>query len=87
MDFSPDQIAAYDAVAARLLTVGVDLSAQTSTPQDSAADVTVASITGKAGSGKTVLLTRIAEALEAAGLEEGANSKPAQYVVEKAFLD
>jgi len=25
--------------------------------------------------------------LEAAGLEEGANSKPAQYVVEKAFLD
>jgi ferredoxin/flavodoxin---NADP+ reductase len=25
--------------------------------------------------------------LEEAGLEEGANSKPAQYVVEKAFLD
>ena len=25
--------------------------------------------------------------LEKAGLEEGANSKPAQYVVEKAFLD
>lgn len=27
------------------------------------------------------------EMLEGAGLEEGANSKPAQYVVEKAFLD
>lgn len=27
------------------------------------------------------------EMLEEAGLEEGANSKPAQYVVEKAFLD
>ncbi|MEP2717010.1 ferredoxin--NADP reductase [Pseudophaeobacter sp.] len=27
------------------------------------------------------------EMLEQAGLEEGANSKPAQYVVEKAFLD
>ncbi|UWQ15901.1 ferredoxin--NADP reductase [Aliiroseovarius sp. M344] len=27
------------------------------------------------------------ELLEEAGLEEGANSKPAQYVVEKAFLD
>jgi len=27
------------------------------------------------------------EMLEDAGLEEGANSKPAQYVVEKAFLD
>ena len=27
------------------------------------------------------------ELFEAAGLEEGANSKPAQYVVEKAFLD
>ncbi|CUH50590.1 ferredoxin--NADP+ reductase [Shimia marina] len=27
------------------------------------------------------------ELLEDAGLEEGANSKPAQYVVEKAFLD
>ena len=27
------------------------------------------------------------ELLEQAGLEEGANSKPAQYVVEKAFLD
>lgn len=29
----------------------------------------------------------IKELLEEAGLEEGANSKPAQYVVEKAFLD
>ena len=27
------------------------------------------------------------EMLEEYGLEEGANSKPAQYVVEKAFLD
>ncbi|MDG2339722.1 MAG: ferredoxin--NADP reductase, partial [Paracoccaceae bacterium] len=27
------------------------------------------------------------EMLEGYGLEEGANSKPAQYVVEKAFLD
>ncbi len=27
------------------------------------------------------------ELFEEAGLEEGANSKPAQYVVEKAFLD
>jgi ferredoxin--NADP+ reductase len=29
----------------------------------------------------------IKELLEGYGLEEGANSKPAQYVVEKAFLD
>ena len=27
------------------------------------------------------------ELLEQAGLTEGANSKPAEYVVEKAFLD
>ncbi|MEL0435902.1 ferredoxin--NADP reductase [Phycobacter sp. K97] len=30
---------------------------------------------------------QLKDMLEAAGLEEGANSKPAQYVVEKAFLD
>ena len=29
----------------------------------------------------------IKDLLEGYGLEEGANSKPAQYVVEKAFLD
>ncbi len=29
----------------------------------------------------------IKDMLEGYGLEEGANSKPAQYVVEKAFLD
>jgi len=86
MEFSPDQTAAYDAVAARLLTVGVDLAAETSTPQDTAADVTVASITGKAGSGKTVLLTRIAEALEAAGLEPiGGDYEPGRKRTRRSF--
>ncbi|MGB0410233.1 MAG: ATP-dependent DNA helicase [Pikeienuella sp.] len=86
MDFSPDQIAAYDAVAARLLTVGVDIVNKTSTPQDVAADVTIASITGKAGSGKTVLLTQIAEALEASGLDPiGGDYEPGRKRTRRSF--
>ncbi|MBY8976567.1 AAA family ATPase [Rhodobacteraceae bacterium NNCM2] len=69
IDFSDDQMSAWQTVVDRLNLHGVDVVQKTTSPggeADRAADVIA--ITGKAGSGKTVLLARIADALAEAGL-------------------
>ena len=69
VDFSEDQEAAWRAIADRLAANGVDLETGTATPRDEMARPTdVLAVTGKAGSGKTVLLAEVAHRLEAMGL-------------------
>jgi len=65
---SDDQSTAYAAVASMLKQAGIDLSEETAGPPPSAETPPMA-ITGKAGSGKTLLLGQIYKALEAAGVE------------------
>jgi exodeoxyribonuclease-5 len=66
--FSPDQAEAWDAAAELLRAAGVD-------PDDATADLRdegpnrVIAITGKAGSGKTLLLAALTRALRQAGVE------------------
>ncbi|MEM0924374.1 MAG: AAA family ATPase, partial [Pseudomonadota bacterium] len=62
--FSPEQEAAWEAVSSRLAAHGIDLVEGATLPavkEGRAPDVIA--ISGKAGSGKTVLLARLAEAL------------------------
>lgn len=59
---------AYDAVAAMLQDAGVDLADQILRPAG-AGKTSVMAVTGKAGSGKTLLLAELYKALEAAGVE------------------
>ena len=66
--FSDDQDAAWAALAARLRAVGVDVAAGTAVPPETGAGPEIVAVTGKAGSGKTVLLARLADALAGAGL-------------------
>ncbi|MEO1773918.1 MAG: AAA family ATPase [Pseudomonadota bacterium] len=67
---SPDQAAAWSVVTARLAAHGIDVDAGTATPLDeSAAAAEVLAMLGKAGSGKTVLLARLATALRGAEIE------------------
>lgn len=68
-DFSPDQVAAWQAMAERLAAYGIDLEAGETAPRDertTACDVLA--VTGKAGSGKTVLLAGLAHRLREMGL-------------------
>ncbi len=65
---SEDQAEAFDTVAAALVSAGVDLVNETLTPMAEGQQSTLA-VLGKAGSGKTMLLARIADALTAAGVE------------------
>ncbi len=66
---APEQARAWEAVAARLAGQGVDLSAGTAAERpEGGRDAEVMAITGKAGSGKTVLLAGLAAALARAGL-------------------
>ncbi len=72
-DFSPDQQAAWAAIAARLAAYGIDLEAGEISPRaelrgEKAAGSDVIAVTGKAGSGKTVLLAELAHRLGEAGL-------------------
>jgi exodeoxyribonuclease-5 len=68
-DFSDDQTAAWDAIAARLEAHGIDLAEGATRPgTEHSGDGEVVAVTGKAGSGKTMLLARLAEALKASGL-------------------
>ncbi len=67
-DLSADQRHARDAVAALLSGAGIDLEGRTLTPLAEGRSQVMA-ITGKAGSGKTLLLSRLHEALAAAGVE------------------
>ncbi len=66
--FSNDQAEAYDRVSDLLRSVGVDLEESLLTP-DSDGDEEVLAVTGKAGSGKTMLLARLYEAMEEAGID------------------
>jgi exodeoxyribonuclease-5 len=63
---SPDQQAAWDRLLAGLAQAGVDLATGEMAAEGEAGTLAV---TGKAGSGKTLLLARLVEALTAAGLE------------------
>ena len=68
--FSDDQAEAWDGVAALLAGAGIDLVDETLAPasEDGGGGGAMAVI-GKAGSGKTLLLARLAEALVAAGVQ------------------
>ena len=65
---SDDQAGAYDAVTQMLRGAGIDLDDALLRPPKSAS-TSVMAITGKAGSGKTLLLAELYKALEAAGVD------------------
>ncbi|HUF86752.1 MAG TPA: AAA family ATPase [Thermohalobaculum sp.] len=68
-DFSDEQVGAWGLIAARLAAHGVELEKGTTSPRSlhSGAGEVIA-VTGKAGSGKTLLLARLAARLAACGL-------------------
>lgn len=68
MKYSEDQAAAYDAVSTALLSAGVDLENETLSPISEGSDQILA-ILGKAGSGKTLLLAHLADALSDIGVK------------------
>ncbi len=68
MDLSPDQAEAYDLIADVLQSAGVDLVEGTTLPQSEGVHRTLA-VLGKAGSGKTVLLAHMVDAVVAAGVK------------------
>jgi exodeoxyribonuclease-5 len=68
LSFSEDQAAAWDRVSALLRGSGVDIDAETLTP-DTSGRTRVLAIVGKAGSGKTMLLADLTRALTSAGVE------------------
>jgi len=68
LSFSDDQATAWDAIAGELERAGVDLMSETLTPRAEGRE-SVLAVVGKAGSGKTLLLARLAGALREAGVE------------------
>ncbi|MGI9395214.1 MAG: AAA family ATPase, partial [Boseongicola sp.] len=66
--FSEDQAEAFDHIAEALQSAGVDIEESLTTPRSDGGTNTLAVI-GKAGSGKTMLLARLADALADAGIE------------------
>jgi len=66
--FSDDQADAFDRIAEVLQSAGVDIEESLVTPRAEGGQGVVAVI-GKAGSGKTMLLARLGEALQEAGVE------------------
>ena len=66
--FSDDQATAFDSVSEMLRGVGVDLDAGILTPR-AEGKTRVMAVTGKAGSGKTLLLAELTKALRDAGVE------------------
>lgn len=66
--FSEDQAEAFDRIAEVLKSAGVDIEESLTTPRNDGGTNTLAVI-GKAGSGKTMLLARMADALSDAGVE------------------
>ncbi|MEO0362037.1 MAG: AAA family ATPase, partial [Pseudomonadota bacterium] len=69
MDFSDDQQTALAAIGERLAAAGVDLEERRTTGAAGEGAARVLAVLGKAGSGKTALLTHVAEALAKAGLD------------------
>ncbi|MEM1346017.1 MAG: AAA family ATPase, partial [Pseudomonadota bacterium] len=69
LDFSADQEAAWQAVTVALAGQGIDLAEESAAPPPKGKRKTeVVAVTGKAGSGKTVLLARLTDVLKRAGL-------------------
>ncbi|MGO4914060.1 ATP-dependent DNA helicase [Pseudogemmobacter sp. W21_MBD1_M6] len=68
LQFSEDQADAFDRVTEALRAAGIDLDDSVLTPMGDGNQSTLAVI-GKAGSGKTMLLARLYQALEQAGVE------------------
>ena len=66
--FSEDQAQAYDTVADLLRSAGINLDDQLLMPPKGNAS-SVLAVTGKAGSGKTLLLAELTKALQEAGVE------------------
>ncbi|MEM9147763.1 MAG: AAA family ATPase [Pseudomonadota bacterium] len=65
---APDQDRAWQVVSERLAAHGIDLASETVTPPgEGDGGSEVLAITGRAGSGKTVLLARLAAAIQATG--------------------
>ncbi len=67
MKFSDDQAVAFDTISEALRRAGVDLDNATLLPETSNAQVYA--VLGKAGSGKTMLLAKLGEALQEAGVD------------------
>ncbi|MEL7164530.1 MAG: AAA family ATPase [Pseudomonadota bacterium] len=65
---SDDQAMAFDSVSAMLRSAGIDLDDALLMPPKSSA-TSVMAVTGKAGSGKTMLLAELYKALEGTGVE------------------
>lgn len=68
LTYSDDQAAAHDSVAEMLRSAGIDLDDNLLMPPPGGADQVMA-VTGKAGSGKTLLLAELYKALEATGVD------------------
>ena len=68
LTFSDDQATAYDSVTEMLRGAGIDLDGSLLAPPKSSAS-SVMAVTGKAGSGKTLLLAELYKALAEAGVE------------------
>lgn len=68
LSLSDDQASAYDSVTEMLRSAGVNLDDALLSPPKGSANAVMA-ITGKAGSGKTLLLAELYKALENAGLD------------------
>lgn len=66
---SEDQTDAYDRIAEVLQGAGVDLTRETTLPRREAGTPSVLALLGKAGTGKTLLLAQLVDALAAAGVE------------------
>ena len=66
--FSADQAQAHDRIAEVLRDIGVDLDAETLRPASEGQGAVLA-VTGKAGSGKTLLLAELVRALTRAGVD------------------
>ncbi|SPH20258.1 ATP-dependent RecD-like DNA helicase [Ascidiaceihabitans donghaensis] len=66
--FSDDQANAYDSIAEMLRLAGIDLDDSLLLPPKGTAS-SVMGVTGKAGSGKTLLLAELYKALEGAGVD------------------
>ncbi len=68
LSLSNDQASAYDSITEMLRGVGVDLEESLLTPR-AEGNSRVLAVTGKAGSGKTLLLAELTRALREAGVE------------------
>ncbi len=66
--FSDDQAEAFDRIAHLLRGAGIDIEESMTTPEAASREAVLA-VVGKAGSGKTMLLARLCEAMQEAGVE------------------